>query len=160
MHKKFSLALAVLVTLVVSGCEQQAKQEESPDTSVNILSETALPTNAVVMTTEAQSTASLELAVSDPTALPLAEPQALTSMAMDAATKPSIQQIQTALKNADFYHGKVDGVSGPQTKRAIRNFQSQNNLAADGKVGPKTWQKLQEYLNAAPSIDPMAEIQN
>ena len=60
--------------------------------------------------------------------------------------KPSVSDIQQALKNAKLYEGKVDGVLGPNTRKAIAAFQSQNSLKADGRVGPKTWQKLKEYL--------------
>ncbi|MHC5827488.1 MAG: peptidoglycan-binding domain-containing protein, partial [Nostoc sp.] len=35
-----------------------------------------------------------------------------------------------------------DGVYGPQTEVAIKNFQKQNGLEADGIVGPTNWQKL------------------
>lgn len=35
-----------------------------------------------------------------------------------------------------------DGVYGPQTEAAIKKFQQQNALTADGIVGPNTWQKL------------------
>lgn len=60
--------------------------------------------------------------------------------------KPSVQDIQQALKNAGLYEGKIDGISGPMTREAIKSFQSQNSLKSDGKVGPMTWQKLKEYL--------------
>jgi len=64
-----------------------------------------------------------------------------------AVEKPSIQDIQQALKNAKLYEDKIDGISGPKTREAIEAFQSQNGLKIDGKVGPNTWQKLKEYLN-------------
>ncbi len=60
--------------------------------------------------------------------------------------KPSVQDIQQALKNANLYEGKIDGIIGPNTRKAIEAFQSQSGLKADGKVGPKTWQKLKEHL--------------
>lgn len=37
---------------------------------------------------------------------------------------------------------EADGVYGPQTEVAIKNFQKQNALDADGIVGPASWQKL------------------
>ena len=63
-----------------------------------------------------------------------------------AVEKPSVQDIQQALKNANLYEGKIDGVLGPNTRKAVEAFQSKNSLKIDGKVGPKTWQKLKEYL--------------
>lgn len=36
----------------------------------------------------------------------------------------------------------VDGIFGPQTEGAIKRFQQQNGLTADGIVGPITWQQL------------------
>lgn len=61
--------------------------------------------------------------------------------------KPTANEIQTALKNAGFYSGAVDGKIGPNTKKAITEFQKSQGLVADGKVGPKTWDLLSKYLN-------------
>lgn len=61
--------------------------------------------------------------------------------------KPTNQQIQAALKNAGYYAGEIDGKIGPQTKKAIKEFQAANNLEADGKVGSKTWAVLSTHLN-------------
>ncbi len=58
-----------------------------------------------------------------------------------------IRKIQLALKNAGFYKGPIDGKSGEQTKRAIREFQKANKLNPDGVVGKKTWLKLSRYSN-------------
>lgn len=56
------------------------------------------------------------------------------------------KDIQTALKNAGFYTGSVDGKIGPKTKSAIQEFQKAKGLKSDGKVGPKTWAELEKYL--------------
>jgi len=56
------------------------------------------------------------------------------------------KEIQTALKNAGYYSGSIDGKIGKQTKKAIREFQSANGLKADGIVGPKTRDLLLQYL--------------
>jgi peptidoglycan hydrolase-like protein with peptidoglycan-binding domain len=69
-----------------------------------------------------------------------------TATQMAVVEKPSVQDIQQALKNANLYEGKIDGIIGPNTRKAIEAFQSQSGLKADGKVGPKTWQKLKEYI--------------
>jgi peptidoglycan hydrolase-like protein with peptidoglycan-binding domain len=61
--------------------------------------------------------------------------------------KPTVNEIQTALKNAGFYSGTIDGKIGPNTKKAITEFQKSQGLVADGKVGPKTWDLLNKYLN-------------
>jgi len=59
----------------------------------------------------------------------------------------SPKDIQTALKNAGFYKGAIDGKLGKGTRRATRKFQRANNLFVDGKVGKNTWDLLKEYLN-------------
>ncbi|MEI8349252.1 MAG: peptidoglycan-binding domain-containing protein [Candidatus Omnitrophota bacterium] len=55
-------------------------------------------------------------------------------------------RIQTALKNAGFYNEAVDGKLGRKTKEAIKAFQKENSLKADGVVGKQTWSKLQKFL--------------
>ncbi len=58
----------------------------------------------------------------------------------------SVRQIQTALKNAGFYKGHVDGRIGPRTKEAIKEFQKANGLEADGVAGKRTQAKLSKHL--------------
>lgn len=57
-----------------------------------------------------------------------------------------IKDIQKALKNAGFYKGAIDGKFGGQTKEGIVKFQKDNNLKADGVVGPQTWSRLRRFL--------------
>jgi len=60
--------------------------------------------------------------------------------------RPNLKQIQTALKNAGYNPGTIDGRLGSQTKEAIKSFQKDNGLHADGRVGKKTWNLLRKYL--------------
>ena len=60
---------------------------------------------------------------------------------------PTGKDIQTALKNAGFYKGDVDGQIGSKTKQAIKKFQEANGLNPDGAVGSRTWEKLEKYLS-------------
>ena len=54
--------------------------------------------------------------------------------------------IQKALKNAGYYQGNVDGKIGSATKDAVKAFQRDNGLEADGVVGRRTWDKLKVHL--------------
>ena len=58
----------------------------------------------------------------------------------------SIKDVQTALKNAGVYTGKIDGKAGAGTKAAIVEFQKQHHLASDGVLGKRTWKALKSYL--------------
>jgi len=58
----------------------------------------------------------------------------------------NIEDVQTALKNAGVYSGKIDGKTGAATKEAILEFQQAHHLKADGILGRKTWKLLKSYL--------------
>ena len=58
----------------------------------------------------------------------------------------SVQDVQTALRSASVYSGKIDGKAGAGTKAAIVDFQRQHHLTADGVLGKKTWKLLKSYL--------------
>jgi len=55
--------------------------------------------------------------------------------------------VQKALHNAGFNIGSIDGKTGPKTKKAIKEFQKENNLTIDGIVGKKTWEALKIYID-------------
>jgi peptidoglycan hydrolase-like protein with peptidoglycan-binding domain len=50
--------------------------------------------------------------------------------------------LQMGLKGADLYHGKVDGVFGPVTKKALIEWQELVNVTKDGVCGPVTWKSF------------------
>ena len=49
-----------------------------------------------------------------------------------------VETQQIILKELGIYTGTVDGLNGPGTKRAIKDFQNRAGLVADGVVGTKT----------------------
>jgi peptidoglycan hydrolase-like protein with peptidoglycan-binding domain len=55
-----------------------------------------------------------------------------------AAAGPKVAAVQVALKRLGLYDATVDGVRGPLTKAAIVRFQSRRGLSVDGIVGPQT----------------------
>ena len=63
-----------------------------------------------------------------------------------SANYPSIPKIQP-----------VDGIYGPETEAAVKEFQRIFNLTQDGIVGPATWYKIQFVFN---SVKRLSEIQS
>ncbi|MHB0955538.1 MAG: NlpC/P60 family protein [Pirellulaceae bacterium] len=57
---------------------------------------------------------------------------------------PDVAQLQRLLnqKVVPSPNLTADGDFGPRTERAVRAFQTQHGLSADGIVGPQTWAKL------------------
>ena len=50
--------------------------------------------------------------------------------------------VQRALSQLGYYHGPLDGVVGPQTEKAIRWFQSVDNLPVTGEIDSATLRAL------------------
>lgn len=47
---------------------------------------------------------------------------------------PVVEQVQGILKDLDFYSGTVDGISGPNTRKAIQAYQQKVGLNASGEI--------------------------
>lgn len=58
-----------------------------------------------------------------------------------------VKSVQKRLQELGYYAGSIDGVYGTGTTEAVRFFQARNSLTVDGRVGPKTVEKL--YSNSA-----------
>lgn len=137
--------LLVLTLVFAAGC---GKKVETPVSEEITSEDLTTPIEAQApQTTDAMQQ---QIAGTPITQIPAAEgvPLEISSQAV-TSEKPTVENIQQALKNAGLYIGKIDGKLGPKTKKAIEEFQKQNNLKADGKVGPKTWDKLKAYLTQA-----------
>ena len=55
-----------------------------------------------------------------------------------SAGSADVAAVQVAMGALGLYPHPVDGISGPWTQGAVRTFQSQHGLAADGIAGPQT----------------------
>ena len=55
-----------------------------------------------------------------------------------------IYDAQLKLKDLGLYTSNIDGINGPGTKRALKNFQSKSGLIPDGVLGPLTIAALEK----------------
>ena len=62
-----------------------------------------------------------------------------------------IMAVQIALEERGIDVGKVDGIFGAGTRAAVRTFQEENKINADGLPGPQTIAKLLEGTAETPA---------
>lgn len=55
---------------------------------------------------------------------------------------PQVQTVQQLLEAKGYEPGEADGIMGEATVGAVRAFQENSGLLADGEVGGDTWSKL------------------
>ena len=60
-----------------------------------------------------------------------------------------VKALQNKLIELGYLSGKADGVYGSKTAAAVKAFQKDHGLTADGIVGPQTWNTLD---NAEPTV--------
>jgi hypothetical protein len=56
--------------------------------------------------------------------------------------------IQKLLQKLGYDPGKIDGLNGPHTEKAVKAFQKDHGLTVDGKAGPKTQAAMAQALKA------------
>ena len=60
----------------------------------------------------------------------------------DALRRDDIRWAQVELRYRNLYQGSLDGVRGPETKRAISQFQKTNGLDRTASLDAQTWEAL------------------
>ncbi len=58
--------------------------------------------------------------------------------ALMAQGSSTVREAQQALKDKGFDPGPVDGLNGPKTRAAVRDYQKQQNLNVNGRLGNET----------------------
>ena len=58
----------------------------------------------------------------------------------------TMKRLQLNLEYLGYYGGSIDGIKGNQTIEAIKNFQRDNGLVADGIAGQHTIDKIREII--------------
>jgi peptidoglycan hydrolase-like protein with peptidoglycan-binding domain len=62
--------------------------------------------------------------------------------ASDALRRDDIRWAQLELRGRGLYKGSLDGILGPETKRALSQFQKINGLEATVSLDAQTWEAL------------------
>lgn len=70
---------------------------------------------------------------------------------------PAVAELQMSLRRASLYRGAIDGVYGPKTAEAVKQFQGYMRLPVDGVMGPKTWASLNGSGSGTANKSPAAE---
>lgn len=60
--------------------------------------------------------------------------QAAAATRSGNASAASVRRTQQELRSEGYYHGRVDGVMGPQTRQALRQYQRDHSLPANGRL--------------------------
>ena len=70
-----------------------------------------------------------------------------SSTSSSSSDSNTIKSVQTMLKALKYYTGEITGNAGNKTKTAIKKFQKEYHLTADGVAGPATIAKLESVYN-------------
>jgi hypothetical protein len=129
-------AMAGLLALVTSACGGGETVETSTTSSV-VFTETTTTLSAT--TTLAATTTTT------------------TAPKSDVSATDTTYRVQRDLKALGFFEGQIDGVAGIETQSALRAFQTQQGIEADGEFGPQTDGAL--YLVLMEDKDYVEELQ-
>lgn len=149
------LSMTILAAFIISGCGTSQKKVQTEVTGIKTRVETLESRVEGVESKQAEverMAAEQAQALDELKSTGASQVKTNISVKMREGTRSEkMRDIQQALKNAGYYDGKIDGIKGKGTKKAIKDFQKANGLKADGVVGRKTWDLLDKYLSAAPA---------
>lgn len=74
--------------------------------------------------------------------LPYVEPYNLTRLLKKGCKGNDVKELQKELNKRGYSCGKVDGIFGDKTAKAVAKFQKASKIAVDSKVGKNTAHKL------------------
>jgi peptidoglycan hydrolase-like protein with peptidoglycan-binding domain len=128
------LAAVALVALSLAGCGG-GEEEDAAGVATGL---------------DLATTGSLETALPETTSAPVVVPVPEPGRPIGPTSRGSdVKALQEALLELGFKPGKADGFFGVRTRKAVIAFQREHGLRADGLVGPKTAQAINEALAAA-----------
>ncbi|WP_274448609.1 peptidoglycan-binding domain-containing protein [Priestia aryabhattai] len=103
---------------------------------------TVIPTMVLLVTPLATGVSPADAATKAPNQKVVAKAETRPTLRLGSQSS-YVKELQQILKNAK-YNVTVDGVFGPKTEAAVKQFQADHNLSADGIVGAMTWKVLDQ----------------
>jgi peptidoglycan hydrolase-like protein with peptidoglycan-binding domain len=76
------------------------------------------------------------------------------------ADQDQVRQSQQRLKDLGFYEGSIDGIYGPETEAALREYQARQGLQVTGALTKETHQALMQSKQRGPQQAEKAMEQN
>lgn len=141
--KKVSVLVLSVLLLAATGCVSKGTQEQE----VSSMQGQIVQMDAALKAQEEKNRAlEAQLEAARGPRMTSTVPYAGATYRTPSGFEISGVDIQKALKGAGYYAGSIDGKIGPDSREAIRNFQRDNGLTADGVCGKQTWTKLKTYL--------------
>lgn len=135
------LSLVVMTSIFVNAVWYQPGKHPSPLFSTRIdsmttarIAEVKKSVAAVVKTAKVKKTKKIEVS---------------------ASSKELLREVQTALSVRGYYTGKLDGVFGSRTKKAITAFQSDHSLKQDGTATVRLLTQVLMSASARPQEVPI-----
>lgn len=62
--------------------------------------------------------------------------------AVNANDRNTIKEVQSKLRDERLYNGRIDGIAGRRTHKALADYQRQKNLSASGEINRATLDSL------------------
>ncbi|MEA2024141.1 MAG: peptidoglycan-binding domain-containing protein [Actinomycetota bacterium] len=127
MRYRRGLAFTVVLTLALAACSSGSEDTTTSTSTTFPTATTSTPTTLPATTTSSSTTT---------TTSPYGGATLLTAI------------IQQELRILDYFHGEPDGILGPVTEEALKEFQTEAGITVDGQYGPETYIALADALEA------------
>ena len=75
----------------------------------------------------------------------------VSALSAYGASGSEVRAIQERLQERGLYNGSIDGIYGTKTQTAVKAFQKQQGLTADGIAGPATLKRLNISIGSIPA---------
>jgi peptidoglycan hydrolase-like protein with peptidoglycan-binding domain len=129
MRYRRGLAFTIVLAFALAACSSGGG-----DTTTS--TSTTFPTETTTTTATPATTSSSTTSSTTTTTSPYGDATLLTAI------------IQQELRILGYFNGEPDGILGPLTEEALKEFQTEAGITVDGQYGPETYVALADALEA------------